>query len=64
LNNKINILHSIFFYKLNIHILKRKKNKFIVQSVYYKTNKLEKNSKNKDKNNEAFKFSIIPKKQK
>lgn len=64
LNNKINILHSIFFYKLNIHILKRKKNKFIVQPVYYKTNKLEKHSKNKDNNNEAFKCSIIPKKQK
>ena len=62
-NNKINILLSIFFFKLNINIKKKKKNKFIVQPIYFKANKLEINNKNKDKNNEAFKCSLIPKMQ-
>ena len=63
-NNKRKILFSKFFYKLNINILKKKKNKFIVQPVYYKTNKLEKNNNNENKNTEETKNYLIQKRPK
>ena len=64
--NKISILYNRFFCKLSINILKKKKNKFIVQPVYYKGNKKENNNNinhNKnEKNKEDFKDNIIQKK--
>ena len=61
--NKFRILYNSFISKLNLFILKKKKNKFIVQPVYYKTNKLEKNN-NENKNTEETKNSIIQKRPK
>ncbi len=50
--NKFRILYNSFISKLNLFILKKKKNKFIVQPVYYRPNKLENNiDNNKNKSN-------------
>ena len=65
LKNKINLMYNIFFYKLKIFLLKKKKNKFIVQPVYYKSNKLEKNNHNNSHNplkDEEYKDNIKTKK--
>ena len=61
--NKINLFHNLFFYKLKIFILKKKKNKFIVQPVYYKEKKFENNKNIQDKKDEDKMDNINYKKQ-
>ena len=65
--NKRSLLFNRFFYKLNIYILKKKKNKFIVQPAYYKANKKENNSSNyihskNEKSKEDYKDNLNQKK--
>ena len=61
--NKINLFHNLFFYKLKIFILKKKKNKFIVQPVYYKEKKFVNNKNIQDKKDEDKMDNINYKKQ-
>ena len=66
LKNKISLLYNKFIYKLNICILKKKKNKYIVQQVYYKAKKENKNNNlsftKNEKNKEEFKNNFNQKK--
>ena len=61
--NKLKIIHNQFFYKLNLFILRKKKNKVIVQPRYIRANKIEKNNKDKNEledneNKKPRKFNI------
>ena len=54
--NKLKSLFNLFFYKLNLFVLNKKKSKFIVQPVYYRQNKLENHNKNNiNKSKEEYK---------
>ena len=53
---KLKSLFNLFFYKLNLFVLNKKKSKFIVQPVYYRQNKLENHNKNNiNKSKEEYK---------
>jgi len=53
---KLKSLFNLFFYKLNLFVLNKKKSKFIVQPVYYRQNKLENHNENNiNKSKEEYK---------